>query len=368
VRHSSQHTQLHLYINRKIWILAYHNKTGQSGLTMETASDLHAPPDRGDESHQKLTNDLWNASVHFVENKSMAAIELVNNLLSYTKQHENSREDWELYFKSLAFTITWLVKQLPHDNSNHDRIITAVLQMQKQSQPLENERQGLFLYCMFDMFGFSLWTSPLDPPFSERDTVYMSNRPVAQLRQGPPSDCRLTTSPQEWTNLNSYYARLMSVMTPGTGTHALHLHEVAYFHVLRTESTAIIADALEYDNEANLMDKILPAACCWILFAGALYRRVSWDPDGQFKPSSGREIINPGPQYSGKGLISVDRWNYWRERLLELTQDDSLSECARRWTANASKAMMEIEVNVPTTELEPLFPPGFSLNRPLSPG
>lgn len=205
------------------------------------------------------------------------------------------------------------------------------------------------------------WEAPLDPPVREW-TVNTS--PLES--PGGEHRIRITTTSQEWTNLNYFFARLISALNPGTHhlkvEAATGVNSINDFFFIRSHLTPVIADALEFMNRPEQMTKILPAVACWFVYSPEIYRRFYFDVRYPLPETRGqRDVIVPGPLYTGKGLISEDRWNFWKSRFSAFEQDRRLSLVTRDWARKAVESMTAVEAKIPPAQLivHPGRPPFF---------
>ncbi|KAF8861063.1 hypothetical protein BDZ45DRAFT_800279 [Acephala macrosclerotiorum] len=105
-----------------------------------------------------------------------------------------------------------------------------------------------------------------------------------------------------------------------------------------------ISDGLEFRKGGREYGE---AAAVWLIIAGS---NIWCDP------AWGKRDGNPGPgilmreggiwNYRlGIGATQDMRWAFWRERLLEISSDESLDESTRETALQAERAMREIETS-----------------------
>lgn len=124
---------------------------------------------------------------------------------------------------------------------------------------------------------------------------------------------------QNWVNLNAFVARITEAQ----------VHDFALYAIWA------FRDALEEPVVAGT-DTHVRAAAQWIFHAGQhLYQIERVFP---------QNVAIAGPLWSGetKGFCK-DRWAFWKQRFEELSDDDRLSDEARRDAGDAGRGMADVE-------------------------
>ncbi|KAI1135857.1 hypothetical protein F5Y05DRAFT_393556 [Hypoxylon sp. FL0543] len=140
---------------------------------------------------------------------------------------------------------------------------------------------------------------------------------------------------EEWLNLNSFAARLYN--RAGVGS-------FASFSVYQ------ISDGLEGEREGD--DQASPetrlrVACEWVIQSGLRLMRESLlnafaDPLEKLE----RRYSNPysiGPLFTGWRGFSLERWGFWKRRLVELREDKGYGDSTYEMVVDAVEAMTTIE-------------------------
>ncbi|KAF2664717.1 hypothetical protein BT63DRAFT_429468 [Microthyrium microscopicum] len=333
--------------------------------------NLDPPPTIGNETKNEIRQETWTALKSFALNHSLKSEFLVDILLDQMKLHSIKRHNVYDFFEPLAFSILWLAKQETYSKDNDDRIASAIIRLQETSDPkLRDPQCGVLIHSIFAVYCCVLWDAPLDPPYGDRADAHWSDTErdgqIGSPKKEPNEHVRMKLYPGEWTNINSFMAHLVSFMNPEDSR--LPRGDCVTFRAFRTTVLPLISDALEHYDPPELLDTILPAALCWIVYAGTLLRRLAWPEYFHLEPSSGREWLNPGPLYKGNDMIAEGRWMVWHERLVELEKSQKLAAPTQYWVTRAVAAMTEIESRIPAAVYKkPRYKAGWTLNRPLSP-
>ncbi|KAI1634984.1 hypothetical protein F4809DRAFT_651488 [Biscogniauxia mediterranea] len=143
---------------------------------------------------------------------------------------------------------------------------------------------------------------------------------------------------EEWLNLNSFAARLYD----GPGVSSLALFAVYQ-----------ISEGLEGEPKSG--DRPNPetrvrVACEWVVQSGRQLMRESLlntfaDPLEKLES----RYSNPysiGPLFAGSRGFSLERWGFWKRRLIELREDKSFGESTYNLIDEAVEAMTAIEKEV----------------------
>ncbi|KAI0834277.1 hypothetical protein F5Y06DRAFT_300813 [Hypoxylon sp. FL0890] len=143
---------------------------------------------------------------------------------------------------------------------------------------------------------------------------------------------------EEWLNLNSFAARLYN--GPGVGS-------FASFAVYQ------VSDGLEGDRKDDDLpspETRLQVACEWVVQSARRLMRESLlnkfaDPleDLESRYSNPYSI---GPLFTGSRGFSLERWGFWKRRLIELREEESYGEATYELIDGATEAMAKIEEDI----------------------
>lgn len=166
--------------------------------------------------------------------------------------------------------------------------------------------------------------APVLPPYQDR------RGHVARWLDGVlPGPWRAALSGPEWRNLYSFVARLHSAAP-----------ELKLLDVIGLRA---MLEALEESQPTHVLEDVLPAAACWIIYAGGRLKGnkipyAQWDDTSETKHLP----WSVGKLYEGRGLkhFCPERWEFWRARLVVMRDREDLDAAAR---AYAAKAVEEIE-------------------------
>ncbi|TVY40961.1 hypothetical protein LSUB1_G003488, partial [Lachnellula subtilissima] len=205
----------------------------------------------------------------------------------------------------------------------HSLLVELVLEIKKYSAPpfkgrLTYEKQWdcafwvdlPMLPAVWDDFEFD---APLEPRMAERksDPNLLSNR----FLPGPwRSRDRIPMSSEAWASLNAFGARLY-----------------AQTHISSFEDRALFAltEALEGDKTAKALDDVVPAAACWILYAGKKIKEHKSGCETDCDDATGiKRLSSPGWSrgclWKGTNGVSDERWEFWKTLFGELADRTGL--------------------------------------------
>ncbi|RYP68159.1 hypothetical protein DL770_008494 [Monosporascus sp. CRB-9-2] len=138
-----------------------------------------------------------------------------------------------------------------------------------------------------------------------------------------------------WVNANAYTARLAATGDPALASYGAALDR----------ASRVIFRALEFDHGGKEPDELEAAAQLFKYAASELYSRCR---DGY--PVSGSQAHRDesgkhekGARWRGGGGFSMERWEFWKRRWVELASLEGLSEQARAASGQALQAMEEAE-------------------------
>lgn len=228
-----------------------------------------------------------------------------------------------------------LVKQLSPDDSQQAELVKLLVSIQDQPPPTGNGHAEYEEKYPLNSFWKDLphWRAvlsdfendaPFVPPYKDREgNVKYSPDGVLP---GPWSG---TLSGPEWTSLSAFVARLH------TAAPTLWYLDVKALHAL--------LEALEENHAAtDTLDNLVPAAACWIIYAGSALKNNDIDYIQLEGNSTKRFPWSVGELYSGLGprRFCPERWSFWRQRLLIMRDNSDLKDETRTY---ANRALAEME-------------------------
>ncbi|KAI0173059.1 hypothetical protein GGR52DRAFT_541734 [Hypoxylon sp. FL1284] len=143
---------------------------------------------------------------------------------------------------------------------------------------------------------------------------------------------------KEWLNLNSFAARLYS---------GPHVGSLAIFAISQ------LSEGLEGEPKSDDRpepETRLQASCEWLVQSGRRLMRESLlgtfaDPKEKLEP----RYSNPyyiGPLFTGLRGFSLERWGFWKRRLVELREGDIYGELTCKLIDEAIEVMTGIERDI----------------------
>jgi hypothetical protein len=269
-----------------------------------------------------------------VSEPSLTAKRIADMALDY----QTSDEKFEDFVSHFWITTLWVVKQIPHNNPNQDKMVNLLVKLQVQSPPpLQPVYEWSYLPFWTSLPGITFaivqyrYGAPMNPPYAERPGIGPDNNRY-----------HVTVNTTEWTNLNAFLARLLAAV----GHHTSREYYYLVFH-LSCEGLYAMLDALEENNGGEQQAIYTPTAACWILYAGRQLNQLT-----QLYPHQGRERASKrlpwsaGDLYHGPVGFNKQHWSFWKDRFKVLTKDDSLKDEARGWAAKALVEMDAIDANL----------------------
>jgi hypothetical protein len=217
----------------------------------------------------------------------------------------------------ILFTV---VKQIDVTSAQQDHLIKLVLSLRHMPLPATvaqeidprrdldsnmNEELNKLINVLSDFER----EAPLHP--------HLENRPnyTHRSREHPPWRQRCLTA-GEWVNINAFIARLH--------TSAPDLTK------LDLRGLFAMIEALELPLTSSQLDDVLPAAACWIIYAGNELRNndipyAYYDDDGGTKrsPWSKSELWN------GPHAFNQARWEFWMQRFKDIAERGDVSNTVR---------------------------------------
>ena len=231
-------------------------------------------------------------------------------------------------------TLFWIVKQLPPNDPRQFSLAEIFLQIREIPLPA-GEGRDAYEEDALDQFWTDLpfwratWSdyereAPLVPPMGMRPGAIEDAPSRARLPwRGTP----LLGS--EWTNLNAFLAKL---------------HSASDLPYLDLKGLYALLEALEERQARETVEDLLPAAACWILYAGeALWSNSVPYPHYRDIDGSKRLPWSVGELYHGPKCFSTERWSFWKMRFGVFEAREDLSDEVRTYAAQASSKMSDIE-------------------------
>ncbi|TVY24698.1 hypothetical protein LHYA1_G006659 [Lachnellula hyalina] len=224
----------------------------------------------------------------------------------------------------------------------HWLLVELVLEIKKCSAPpfegrLMYEKQWgcafwvdlPMLSAVWDDFEFD---SPLVPRMAERksDPNLWSNR----FLPGPwRSRDMIPMSSEAWASLNAFGARL---------------YAQPYISSLEDRALFALTEALEHEKSAKALDDVVPAAACWILYAGKNIKEHNSGYETDCVNATGiKRLHSPawsrGSLWKGANAFSDERWTFWKTRFGELVDRTGLKRNTQQYAKQAGDEMRRIE-------------------------
>ena len=233
--------------------------------------------------------------------------------------------------RMLFAIILAIVKQLDADATQQNNLITLVLSLRELPLPA-NVAQGIDPGPMGSDMNRSLtqfihvWSdieydAPLHPRFDDRPglPIVSGERPPWRLE---PNRYLSATA---WTNLNAFMARLH--------TSAPDVQR------LDTRGLFAMIEALEQPLTPSRLDDVLPAAACWIIYAGQVLKKNDI-PYAYFPEDFGSKRMpwSKGELWNGPYAFNRPRWDFWMQKFREISERDNVSGPVREVALRAFNA------------------------------
>lgn len=230
-----------------------------------------------------------------------------------------------------------------HSSSpKHSLIVELIFEIRKCSAPpfegrLAYEKQwGCTFWddlsMLLDVWDDLEFDAPLMPRMCERksDPNLLKNR----FLPGPwRSRNMIPMSSEAWASLNAFVARLYAQ------TDVSSLEDRALF---------ALTEALEEDKPATALDDVVPAAACWILYAGQKIKEHNRGHEADYDYAMGiTRLPSParsrGSLWKGADGVSDERWRFWKTRFGDLADRTGLKRNTRQYAKQARDEMRRIE-------------------------
>jgi hypothetical protein len=163
--------------------------------------------------------------------------------------------------------------------------------------------------------------APLYPRLEERSN-YLTSLPERTPWQRPLGQC-LTAS--EWASINAFVARL---------------HHSAP-DVLKLDLRGLFAmiEALELPLTSSQLEDVLPAAVCWIIYAGHELRTNNVPYAGYDDTGGSRRLPwSRGSLWNGPHAFNQARWEFWMQRFKDIAERSDVSDTVRLAAFHALEA------------------------------
>ena len=241
---------------------------------------------------------------------------------------ENASADQYTAESRILFAVLFtIVKQLDAAAVQQDQLIKFVLSLRHVPLP-ETVTQDINLRGMDSNMNAELGKlinvladfeadAPMHPPLEARPCHRYTQRKHQPWRQR-----RLTGG--EWASINAFIARL----------------HIAAPDLTRLDIRGLFAmiEALEQSLTSNQLEDVLPAAACWIVYAGKTlqtndirYANIGDDGSRRFPGSKGE-------LWTGRHAFNQARWEFWMQRFAEIAARSDVSTTVRQAAWNALEA------------------------------
>ncbi|TVY54514.1 hypothetical protein LSUE1_G010334, partial [Lachnellula suecica] len=219
----------------------------------------------------------------------------------------------------------------------HSLLVDLVLEIRKCSAPpyaelLAYEKQwGCRFWTDLPMWE-AVWSdfefdAPLVPRMAERkaDWGLLENRFLPGPWRNRDGEAMASVA---WASLNAFGARL---------------HAQTDLELFDSRALSALVEALEENRSAKALDDIVPAAACWILYAGKTIK------------DSSTSHCTKGDMCSGEKGPSNERWSSWKLRLGDLTDRTDIKRNTRIYAKQARDEMQRLDSGSTVSEERKLF-------------
>ncbi|RHZ63634.1 DUF3632 domain-containing protein [Aspergillus thermomutatus] len=237
------------------------------------------PRDELDTTEQRIfdiLNDYLQPSSTIPPSEAAQALDALTPKAS--AQEEDS--DLESFLWSIWGTVIDIAKQVPHDHPSQDRLVDLIHALTELPPTT-----------------VSIWGS---------ETRLWKDLPILgpSLREdwNPPTYTKSNGQAiTEWINLHAFTARLMSKCDPSLSLFAVWS--------LRSGLEEELSDC-ELDGE-------VAAAAMWMVYGGeSMFTQLADTVQDEEK----ERMMKPGTLYSGQGQLCLERWQFWKRRFGEMSE------------------------------------------------
>jgi len=143
-------------------------------------------------------------------------------------------------------------------------------------------------------------------------------------------------SVESWASLNAFSARLAQVELLNLDDYAIWAMRYSLEDGTLGKVSEVTGQVKEGELNPDVLDAHIPAAAVWIFYARSLIWQLSQ------KNADASTSTRGGPAWNGSAGYSVERWNFWKERLGYFSERDDLSEKTRSMAKRAKELMENV--------------------------
>lgn len=245
-------------------------------------------------------------------------------------------KEWRSYLRYFWANIFDLAIQIPHSDRRQDDLCSVLVAIRDLPPPANIPKE--FQETSSDRFWTDLpgWRSvwvdfekdaPLRPPLEQRP-------PYSDM--GPPTNKppwrRDALTGDEWANLNAFLARLHQAVP-----------DLQYMDL---RGIFAILEALEQPGDAAALNDLVPAAACWMLYAGAAVRSnaTQYAQYADDDPAK-RMPWSRGDLFHGQPGFSEERWAFWQSRCEDIKGRHDLRSSTKDIAGKAYEKLRAVDVD-----------------------
>lgn len=290
---------------------------------------------KSDPSNQAVFDTL----VTFLENASTDSANLKQlvasttaTLTSFGMQHPDA-EECSAQSRILFAILLTIVQQLDYAAAQQDHLVLLVLDLRNVTIPAtvseSIDEDAIDSNMNHDLSNLiNVWSNferdaSLHPRREDRPDYrdYDDHRPPWRQLPG-----RYLTAAQ-WTSLNAFLARL-HVAAPDVS----HLDLRGLFAMI---------EALEQPLSPMQLEDAVPAAACWILFAGEKLRTN--DVSYAYRVTTSKRLPwSKGELWQGQHAFNQERWHFWMQRFSAIADRADVDQNTRLMALRAFQAGSQI--------------------------
>lgn len=249
------------------------------------------------------------------------------SLLS-TSTHDPSVDQYRFESRVIFGILFTLVKQLNAAAVQQDHLVNLVTSLRQVQIPIsaaqEIDPRALDSNMNEDLSKLiNVWSSlerdaPLHPPLEDRPIFKDTPSEHPAWRQDPGH--YLTA--EEWANLNTFIARLHTAAPDVTK--------------LDLRGLFALIEALEQRLTPQQLEDAVPAAACWIIYAGNELRNNNI-PCAGYEDDSGCKRLpwSKGELWAGPHAFNQARWEFWMLRFKEIAEREDVTDTVKLAAWNA---------------------------------